>query len=94
MTPFEKLTQYDGAGKLFDLVINHQYVPQSSNNQVGQVFEAMKELNPKFTVDMGCGACVMEALKQAFNIMRAYQSSQAETKPIHMTFPKHHPKKK
>lgn len=75
MTAHEILLKHEGKDMLFDLVINHQYLPQSSSSLVSEVFDAMKEIRPGFTVDGGCSGCVIDGIKQAYYEMIRYKES-------------------
>ena len=70
--------------QLFDLVINHQYIPQSSSREVGIVLDALRENDKDFKVDMGCGSCVMEAIKQGYRLAESLKP-----KIVEVTMPKH-----
>lgn len=75
MKPHDILAKHEGKDMLFDMVMNHQYLPQTSSHMVVEVFAAMKEINPSFTVDGGCSGCVINAIKQCYYELQRYKKT-------------------
>lgn len=77
-TPYEILKRNES---LFDLAINHQYIPQGSSKEVGEIFGAIKQLHPDFDTSISCQGCVMDKIRTAYRIYKSLEPTKVETKP-------------
>ena len=94
MTPQERIYNQR---ELIKLVLEHEYLPQTSNAHFGQVVEALKELGHK--VEMGCSGCVTDVMRIAKIYLIEYEATIVKAvvvdnnvtgrKPKHHKFPKH-----
>lgn len=67
--------------QIFDLVYNHGYVPQASNDS----FLAIAKLHSKIfnipLVDMTCEGCRSDMLRQMYNSLKEYEKHNPELNP-------------
>lgn len=81
MTPQEKLLKNED---LIKLMLDHQYLPQESQANFGEVLGALREIDPKAKYDAGCSGCMSEIARMANVHLQAYKKS-----PKFHTFPEH-----
>jgi hypothetical protein len=69
MTPLQRLYNQR---ELINLATEHQYIPQSSNANFGEVLAALREIDPNIKLDAGCSGCIMEIIKKASRLLKNY----------------------
>lgn len=65
--------------EVFDLAVNHNYVPHGQNGRVQAIESIHKEYFNTRPTDMSCGACVFEMLKRMW---REYEVFKKHYKPL------------
>ena len=81
MNPRDILLKHED---LINLVVEHQYIPHTSQANFNEVLGAMREINPNAKYDPGCSGCVADIIKAANFLLQEYK----KTKPKFYKFPK------
>lgn len=90
MTPKERLLSHE---QLVNLIINHQYIPQASQENWRDLLGAMTELYPGGDYEPGCAGCLMDiANKARLYIQMIKDEKEMMSAMQFMTFPAHVPK--
>lgn len=83
MTPQERIAKHED---LIKLVIEHEYIPASSQGNFGEVVAALREIDPTAKYDTGCSGCIADIIRMANVHLQAYKKKLQST--FH-TFPNH-----
>lgn len=59
--------------ELFDLVVNHNYIPGGQNGRVNAVESVHSEYYKVAPTDLSCGACTFDMIKRMWNEYNIYK---------------------
>lgn len=85
MTPIERIIEHE---QLVNLICDHGYMPQKSQQNFGALVAAMKEYAPGANYDMGCTGCIFDIAHRARVYINNHKKALEANKLTFMTFPK------
>lgn len=80
MTPIEKIAKHRD---LLNLVLEHEYIPQSRQQNFGEVVQAMQELNPNAKYNLNCQGCVIDLIRMAYAHLVEFDKQNKTSFPKH-----------
>jgi hypothetical protein len=70
----------------FDLVINHQYLPNGFSGLVGELDKLMIARGKK-AIQKGCASCIAQLFKDIYKMYEDYKMSQTNVKIVEVVKP-------